>query len=248
MIEVEHVSKRYGPTLAVNDVSFRIDRGEIVGFLGPNGAGKSTLLKMMSTWLPPTAGTIRIAGFDVEREPLAVRRSLAYLPEHNALYDGMRVDRFLRFVGKARGLSGADLATRIDWAVNACSLQEVYGKRVNQCSKGYRQRIGVGAALLHNPPVILLDEPTHGLDPLQVVAFLEFIQSLSDGRAILFSSHILSEVVALSERLLIINHGNLLADCPLDALKERAAAEGQTLEDTVLDIVRGEATARRERA
>jgi len=128
--------------------------------------------------------------------------------------------------------------------VTACSLQEVYGKRVNQCSKGFRQRIGVGAALLHNPPVILLDEPTHGLDPLQVVAFLEFIESLSEGRAILFSSHILSEVVAISRRLLIINHGNLLADSPLDDLRERASASGEPLEDVVLDIVRGKELAR----
>lgn len=239
MIEVDHVSKRYGPTLAVADVSFRIARGEIVGFLGPNGAGKSTLLKMMSTWLPPTSGAIRIAGFDVEREPLAVRRSLGYLPEHNALYEGMRVDRFLAFVGKARGLRGGELAARIDWAVQACSLQEVFGKRVNQCSKGFRQRIGVGAALLHNPPVILLDEPTHGLDPLQVVAFLEFIASLSEGRAILFSSHILSEVVAISQRLLIINHGRLLADAPLVELRGRASEAGQEIEVAVLDIVRG---------
>ncbi|MEM7306498.1 MAG: ATP-binding cassette domain-containing protein [Planctomycetota bacterium] len=238
MIEVQNVSKRYGPTLAVDGVSFQIERGEIVGFLGPNGAGKSTLLKMMSTWLPPTSGTIRIAGFDVTSQPLAVRRSLGYLPEHNALYDGMRVDRFLNFVGKARGLGGGHLRERIDWAVNACSLQAVVGKRVNQCSKGFRQRIGVGASLLHNPPVILLDEPTHGLDPLQVVAFLEFIQSLSEGRAILFSSHILSEVVAISQRLLIINHGNLLADSKLDELRSRAAGEGQSLEDTVLDIVK----------
>jgi ABC-2 type transport system ATP-binding protein len=239
MIRVQNAVRRYGDFAAVDQVSFEIAAGEIVGFLGPNGAGKSTLLKMMSTWLPPTSGAIRIAGFDVVREPLAVRRSLGYLPEHNSLYEGMRVDRFLDFVGKARGLGGAELAARVDWAVTACSLQEVFGKRVNQCSKGYRQRIGVGAALLHNPPVILLDEPTHGLDPLQVVAFLEFIESLSEGRAILFSSHILSEVTAISRRLLIINHGNLLADSPLDELKERAKADGAVLEDTVLDIVRG---------
>ena len=244
MIEVDHATKRYGPTLAVDDVSFRIGRGEIVGFLGPNGAGKSTLLKMMSTWLPPTSGTIRIGGFDVEREPLAVRRSLGYLPEHNALYEGMRVDRFLAFVGKARGLSGGELAARIDWAVQACALQEVFGKRVNQCSKGYRQRIGVGASLLHNPPVILLDEPTHGLDPLQVVAFLDFIESLAGDRAILFSSHILSEVVAISQRLLIINHGKLLADAPLAELRGRASGAGQAIEETVLDIVRGGAPVR----
>jgi len=244
MIEVDHATKRYGRTLAVDDVSFRIGRGEIVGFLGPNGAGKSTLLKMMSTWLPPTSGTIKIGGFDVGREPLAVRRSLGYLPEHNALYEGMRVDRFLAFVGKARGLAGGELAARIDWAVQACSLQEVFGKRVNQCSKGYRQRIGVGASLLHNPPVILLDEPTHGLDPLQVVAFLDFIESLAGDRAILFSSHILSEVVAISQRLLIINHGKLLADAPLEELRGRANGAGQAIEETVLDIVRGGAVVR----
>jgi ABC-2 type transport system ATP-binding protein len=238
MIEVAHVTKRYGATLAVDDVSFRIQRGEIVGFLGPNGAGKSTLLKMMSTWLPPSAGEIRIAGFDALREPLAVRRSLGYLPEHNALYEGMRVDRFLAFVGKARGLSGHELAERTDWAVSACALEAVLKKRVQQCSKGYRQRIGVAAALLHNPQVILLDEPTHGLDPLQVVAFLEFVKSLSEGRAILFSSHILSEVVAISERILIINHGKLLADAPVENLRARAQAAGKGLEEAVLDVVR----------
>ncbi len=238
MIQVDHVTKHYGPTVAVDDVSFSIEEGEIVGFLGPNGAGKSTLLKMMCTWLPPTAGRISIAGHDVAMEPLAVRRSLGYLPEHNALYDGMRVDRFLQFIGKARGLRGGELSERVGWSVEACGLQEVYGKRVNQCSKGFRQRIGVAASLLHNPRVILLDEPTHGLDPLQVVAFLEFIQSLAEGRAILFSSHILSEVVAISERLLIINHGKLLADSPLVDLKARAAEKGQELEETVLDIVR----------
>lgn len=240
MIRVDHATKRYGPTLAVDDVSFEIGRGEIVGFLGPNGAGKSTLLKMMSTWLPPTAGTIEIAGHDVRRAPLAVRRSLGYLPEHNALYDGMRVDRYLAFVGKARGLRGAHLKERIAWAVDACSLQAVYGKRVNQCSKGYRQRIGLAGALLHDPAVILLDEPTHGLDPLQVVAFLEFVKSLAEGRAILFSNHILSEVVAISERLLIINHGKLLADTRLEDLRARAAESGKDLEQTVLDIVRAD--------
>lgn len=237
MIEVENVTKHYGSTRAVSDVSFRVGSGEVVGFLGPNGAGKSTLLKMMSTWLPPTAGTIRIAGFDVEREPLAVRRSLGYLPEHNALYEGMRVDRFLAFVGKARGLRGAALRDRIDWAVDACSLEEVYAKRVSHCSKGYRQRIGVGAALLHDPSVILLDEPTHGLDPLQVAAFLAFVRSLSENRAILFSSHVLSEVVSVSGRLLIISYGRLLADTPLATLREGAREKEQDLEQAVLEIV-----------
>ncbi|MFT5287567.1 MAG: ABC-2 type transport system ATP-binding protein [Planctomycetota bacterium] len=240
MIRVENVSKRYGSTLAVDSVSFQVGPGEIVGFLGPNGAGKSTLLKMMSTWLPPTKGTITIAGHDVVGSPLSVRRSLGYLPEHNALYDGMRVDRFLEFMGKARGLKGALLKERIEWAVDKCSLQAVVGKRVSQCSKGFRQRIGVGSALLHNPPVILLDEPTHGLDPLQVVAFREFLQGLSEGRAILFSSHVLAEVTAISDRLLVINHGKLLCDASLEQLSIRAQSNGVDLEQTVLEIVRSE--------
>ncbi len=245
MIRVDNVSKRYGSALAVDSVSFEIGPGEIVGFLGPNGAGKSTLLKMMSTWLPPTSGSISIAGHDVVKAPLSVRRSLGYLPEHNALYEGMRVDRYLDFMGKARGLGGGLLKERIEWAVDKCSLGDVIRKRVSQCSKGFRQRIGVGSALLHNPPVILLDEPTHGLDPLQVVAFREFLQSLSEGRAILFSSHILAEVVAISERLLIINRGKLLCDSSLDELRASAKKKGAELEQAVLEIVRAEGGASR---
>jgi ABC-2 type transport system ATP-binding protein len=241
MIDVEHVTKRYGPTLAVDDVSCAIAAGEIVGFLGPNGAGKSTLLKMISTWLPPTAGTIRVAGFDVVREPLAVRRHLGYLTEHNALYDTMKVERFLRFAGEARGLRDERLEERLAWVVDACSLQEVWSKRVQQCSKGFRQRIGLASALLHDPPVILLDEPTHGLDPLQVAAFLDFVRELAPDRAILFSSHVLSEVVAVSHRLLVIHHGRLLVDDRVDTLRERAP-EGD-LEAHLLDVVRSASAA-----
>jgi len=237
MIEVDHVSKHYGAVRAVDDVSCRLGAGEIVGFLGPNGAGKSTLLKMMCTWLPPTAGRITVDGHDTVREPLAVRRTLGYLTEHNALYDGMRVDRFLRFCGRTRGLSGSRLAERLDWAVQACTLQPVLGKRVHQCSKGFRQRIGVAAALLHDPKVILLDEPTHGLDPLQVVAFRDFIRGLRPGRAILFSSHILNEVVTISDRVLMMNNGMLLADVPVPELQQRAAERGTDVERVILDIV-----------
>jgi len=237
MIEVDHAIKDYGPVRAVDDVSFRIGAGEIVGFLGPNGAGKSTLLKLMCTWLAPTAGRVAIDGHDTVKEPLAVRRVLGYLTEHNALYDGMRVDRFLRFCGGTRGLAGARLAERLDWAVQACSLQAVLGKRVNQCSKGFRQRIGVAAALLHDPKVILLDEPTHGLDPLQVVAFRDFIRTLRPGRAILFSSHILNEVVTISDRVLMMNYGKLLADVPVSELQAKATESGAGVERVILDIV-----------
>ncbi len=237
MIDVQEVTRRYGQTLAADRVSFQVATGEIVGFLGPNGAGKSTVLKMISTWLPPTTGTVAVAGHDVQRQSLAVRRTLGYLPEHNAMYETMRVDRFLRFMGEIRSMSGGYLASRIEWVVDKCTLADVMRKRVNQCSKGYRQRIGLAAALLHDPKVILLDEPTHGLDPLQVVAFRDFIQELRPGRAILFSSHILAEVMAICERLLIINHGKLLADATVAELRAEAERDDCTLEQAVLKIV-----------
>ena len=237
MIRVENVSKRYGTTLAVDGVSFSIERGEIVGFLGPNGAGKSTLLKIISTWLPPTAGRVSVAGIDTATDPLGVRRVLGYLPEHNALYEGMRVERFLRFIARTRGLSGAQLEERLRWVVDRCQLEEVWAKRVQECSKGFRQRIGLAAAIVHDPPVVLLDEPTHGLDPLQVQGFLGFVREMSEERAILFSSHVLSEVVQVSQRLLIINRGRLLYDGSLDRLR----ADGADVESAVLGIVRGEA-------
>lgn len=237
MISVRNVSKRYGSTLAVNDVSFDVAAGEIVGFLGPNGAGKSTVLKMISTWLKPTKGSVSVAGHDVRREPLAVRRTLGYLPEHNAMYETMRVHRFLQFMGRVRGMHGEHLKQRLAWAIDACTLKDVLAKRINQCSKGYRQRIGLAASLLHDPNVILLDEPTHGLDPLQVVAFREFITTLRPNRAILFSSHILAEVLAICQRVLIINHGMLLADTTVDALRTQAERERCSMEQTVLNIV-----------
>jgi ABC-2 type transport system ATP-binding protein len=243
MIAVEHVTKRYGAHTAVADVSFAIGAGEVVGFLGPNGAGKSTLLKMLSTWLLPSEGRIAIDGHDTVQQPLAVRRSLGYLTEHNALWDGMRVDRFLRFMGRARGLTGARLAERTAWVVQACTLESVLRKRLSECSKGFRQRIGVAAALIHDPRVILLDEPTHGLDPLQVVAFREFIRSIAPGRAVLFSSHIVSEVLSISDRVLVIQQGRLIADTPVPEIKARARSSGQDVEQVVLDIVRQAAPA-----
>ncbi len=238
MIQVEHVTRRYGATLAVDDVSFEVRRGEVVGFLGPNGAGKSTVLKMLSTWLPPDSGRISVAGHDVALEPLAVRRSIGYLPEHNALYDSMRVDRFLRFMGRMHGLGAERLAGRLAWVVEACQLSSVLGKRIQHCSKGFRQRIGLAAALLHDPAVILLDEPTHGLDPLQVALFLEFVRELAREHAVLFSTHVLSEAAAVSDRLLVIHEGRILLDSPVEALRERASRAGRTIEGELLELVR----------
>lgn len=238
MIQVENVTKKYGAVTAVDGVSFKLETSQITGFLGPNGAGKSTLLKMISTWLIPTAGRITVDGFDTQKEPLAVRRSLGYLPEHNALYDGMRVDRFLVFIAQAHGLSGARMKERIEWAVNACSIQPVLTKRCFQCSKGNRQRVGLAAALLHDPKVILLDEPTHGLDPLQVVKFREFLMQLREGRTIFFSSHILSEVLGISERVIVIQHGKLIHDGPVTELEKQARERKSDVETIILDTVR----------
>lgn len=236
MIRVEDVSKRYGDKLAVDRVSFQIRPGEVVGFLGPNGAGKSTLFKMISTFLEPTSGRIEVAGSDVRKDPLAVRTKLGYLAEHNALYETMRVDRYLSFVGRARGLARAELLDRIGWVAERCGLEPVLRNRVEQCSKGFRQRIGVAAALIHDPPAIVLDEPTHGLDPLQVVAFRDFVRGLSAGRSIVFSSHIVGEVREISDRLLVIHHGRLLADRAVRELEGEAAEQGLTFEERVLAI------------
>lgn len=241
MIRLEHVTKRYGATLAVDDVSFSVERGEVVGFLGPNGAGKSTVLRMLSTWLAPDAGTVTVAGHDARMEPLAVRRSLGYLPEHNALYETMRVDRFLAFVGKMNGLGGARLLERARWVVEKCQLETVLAKKIQHCSKGYRQRVGVAAALIHDPPVVLLDEPTHGLDPLQVALFLEFVRGLAKEHAVLFSTHILSEAAAVADRLLVIQQGKLILDAPVATVRSEAGAAGRTLEDEILARVRGSA-------
>jgi ABC-2 type transport system ATP-binding protein len=237
MIQLEAVTKLYAGVPAVEGVSFEVQPGEVVGFLGPNGAGKSTILKILSTWIRPSSGRARVAGFDVAAEPLAVREVLGYLPEHNPLYEGMRVDELLVFAARAHGLAKGRVQERLEWAVSSLSLQDVVKKRVSQCSKGYRQRIGLAAALIHDPQVILLDEPTHGLDPLQVVAFRQFVHGLAPGRAILFSSHVLAEVAAICERLLLLHHGRLIAAARTADLLAEAAGQGSDLERVVLSLV-----------
>jgi ABC-2 type transport system ATP-binding protein len=239
MIEVRDLTKRFGAIVAVDRVSFEVRPGEVVGFLGPNGAGKSTLLRLLTTYLTPDEGRVRIAGHDTQSAPLEVRAAIGALTEHNALYEDMRVDRWLDFAGRARGLRGPVLAERRRWVVERCELEAVLTRRIQACSKGYRQRIGLAAALIHDPPVLVLDEPTHGLDPLQVVAFRDFVAALAPGRAILFSSHIVAEVAEISARLLVIHRGRLVADAPVAELRARAAAAGHTLEAEVLQRIRG---------
>ena len=231
MITVENVTKNYGQLTAVDNVSFTIDRNEIVGFVGPNGAGKSTMLKMLSTYIYPTAGTISVAGADVVTKPLAVRRNIGYLAGDTPLYREMQVDEFLRFIAKARGLAGSELTTHYERTVDLCGIGSVLAQRIAQCSTGFRQRIGLASALIHDPPVLLLDEPTHGFDPLQVIAFREMLGNLKAGRAILFSTHIVPDVEAISDRVLIIHQGKLLGDGTIVELGSESGMPGATLEE-----------------
>ena len=238
MIDVKAVAKWYGAIKAVENITFSLIPGEIVGFVGPNGAGKSTVLKMLSTYLFPTEGTISIAGQDAVQHPLSARRKIGYLSGDTPLYQAMRVDKFLRFCGSARGLHGKHLQKNLDWVVDICGLDEHFYKRINQCSTGFRQRIGLGSALIHDPPILLLDEPTHGFDPLQVLAFRDLLRSLSPNRVILFSSHIIQEVSALSDRVLIINNGRLLADGRPEDLARKTGLPIDGLEAIFTHLIR----------
>jgi ABC-2 type transport system ATP-binding protein len=238
MISVESVTKRFGRITAVDNVSLSLGRDEIVGFVGPNGAGKSTLLKMLATYLYPTSGRLSVDGVDVVARPLEARRRIGYLSGDTPLYQEMRADRFLAFIGRAQGLRGSALKQRLEWVVDACGLEEALAKRVKECSTGYRKRLGLAAALVHDPGVILLDEPTHGLDPLQVVSFRELLKRLRPGRTILLSSHVISEVASLCDRLLIIHRGVLLGAGKMQELCKREELAENDLEGLFLRLVR----------
>ncbi len=238
MIRIESVTKRYGNLTAVNDITCGVDKNEIVGFVGPNGAGKSTTLKMLSTYIHPTAGRIAVDGLDVVEHPLATRRKIGYLAGDTPLYQDMRVDKFLRFIGQARGLRGEQLRQCFDATVELCDIESVLLQRVNQCSTGFRQRIGLATALIHDPPILLLDEPTHGFDPLQVLAFRDMLQALKPNRATLFSTHIIADVEAISDRVLIIHQGKLMGDGRVDDLAQQAGIPGASLEEIFAHLVR----------
>lgn len=238
MIKVKSVSKWYGAVKAVEDISFELSPNEIIGFVGPNGAGKSTMLKMLATYLLPTEGSILVSDLNVVEHPLSVRRLIGYLSGDTPLYQTMRVDKFLIFCGKARGLNGEELKKNLSWVIEICGLTPHLYKRVNQCSTGFRQRIGLAASLIHNPPILLLDEPTHGFDPLQVQAFRELLHGLKNNRVILFSSHIIQEVATLSDRVLIINNGQLLGDGRLPDLAQKTGQNKDDLEAIFTHLVR----------
>jgi ABC-2 type transport system ATP-binding protein len=228
-IRVLDLSKVYSqsggqPQRAVDAISFSAQPGEIVGFLGPNGAGKSTTMKIATGYLPPSSGTVEVNGFDVRTQSMDVRRSVGYLPEHNPLYLDLYVKEYLRFAGSLHGLSGADLTQRINAIIDRVGLGREQQKRIGQLSKGYRQRVGLAQAMLHNPPVLILDEPTTGLDPNQLTEIRQVIRDAGRDKTVLFSTHIMQEVEALCDRVVIINRGQIVVDSPLSQL--RASAGG----------------------
>jgi ABC-2 type transport system ATP-binding protein len=225
MIEASGLSKYYGPFVAIKDVTFSIPEGQIVSFLGPNGAGKSTTMKILAGYLAASAGTARIAGFDMTVERLEGARQLGYLPENGPLYNDMTPLELLNFFGQARELSPAQMKSRIDVVVKQCSLGAVLEKPIGKLSRGYRQRVGLAQALLHDPAVLIMDEPTAGLDPNQIRDFRENIKVLGKTKTVLISTHILQEVEAVADRVILINDGRILFDGTPFALREGGSLE-----------------------
>jgi ABC-2 type transport system ATP-binding protein len=219
-IEVKNLLKQFGEQKAVNHVSFTVNKGEIVGFLGPNGAGKSTTMKMITGYLEPDAGDITVSGIDVKKDPLAVKKKIGYLPESNALYYDMYVKEYLDFVADVHGVARKKEA--IQHVIEQVGLTPESRKRVGQLSKGFKQRVGLAAALLHDPEVLILDEPTSGLDPNQIVEIRNVIKEQGRNKLVLFSSHILQEVEAICDRVIIINKGKIVADDRLQNLQQRS--------------------------
>lgn len=231
MIKVEHLTKRYGDLLAVDDLSFNIDDGHIYGFLGPNGAGKSTTMNIMAGCLSPTAGSVSVDGFDIIQQSLDAKRRIGYLPEQPPLYMNETPLEYLQFVGEAKGLRGDVLKAQVADAVERTGLENVKTRLISTLSKGYKQRVGIAQAILGNPGTIILDEPTVGLDPIQIIEIRSLIKELGKKHSVIFSSHILSEVRAICESVLIISHGRLAAE--MDAGKE-------DLEAVFVELARGE--------
>ncbi|HVR60416.1 MAG TPA: ATP-binding cassette domain-containing protein [Polyangia bacterium] len=221
MIEVENLTKDYGPTRAVDKVTFAVHKGEVLGFLGPNGAGKSTTMKMLTCFLAPTAGRARVAGFDVYDQSLQVRQKIGYLPEDTPIYRDMTVREYLQFAAEMRGMDETAAEARIREIGGRCGLAEVAGKLVGELSKGYRQRVGLAQAMLHDPDILILDEPTSGLDPNQIVEIRSLIKEIGREKTVILSTHILPEVQATCSRIVIISGGRLVADGTPEALRAR---------------------------
>jgi ABC-2 type transport system ATP-binding protein len=254
MIEVKNLTKAYGNFVAVKGISFKAERGQILGFLGPNGAGKTTTMRIITGFMPATTGTVVIDGLDIFSNSLAARRRIGYLPETPPLYSDMRVETYLRFVAKLRGVRRSALDDAVDHVVTVCGLTEMAQRICGQLSKGYRQRVGVAQALIHDPPVLVLDEPTIGLDPRQIHEIRELIRGLSDERTIVLSTHILPEVSQICDKVVIINDGRVvleeqISEIPagtsleevfLNAIAHEGHLEGATAEETLEEVAAGQ--------
>lgn len=229
MIEAKSLTMHYGATRAVENVSFSVGQGEILGLLGPNGAGKSTIMNILTTQIVPTSGTASVNGCDILDEPIEVRGNTGYLPENVPLYMDMEVGEYLRFVAEGRGLEGSMLRQRMDWVIEKCAIKPMLKRLIAQLSKGYRQRVGLAQALVHDPKVLVLDEPTTGLDPLQIIGIRALVKELAAEKTIIVSTHILQEVEAISDRIIIINEGRIIANGTQSELQQTAGRAGRRI-------------------
>lgn len=233
MIEVENLTKNYGSFRALEDISFRIEKGEVVGFLGPNGAGKTTTMRILTCFMPASSGRATVAGYDVFKESLDVRKRIGYLPENIPLYPEMTVSKYLKYISKIKGLPRNRRADRLDLAVEACGLTERRNQIIGQLSKGYRQRVGLAQALIHDPDVMIFDEPTSGLDPRQIIEIRELIKELGKEHTIILSTHILPEASMTCERLIVINEGRIAGDVKLSEGKAISIDAGEHVESAL---------------
>ena len=236
MIEVSNLTKKYGEYSAVSELSFSAGKGEIVGFLGPNGAGKTTTIRMLATYLPPTSGTARIAGFDIIEQADQVRKRIGYLPETPPLYTEMTVREYLHFVGEIKGVPKKALRGKVDEVMERCFITDVRGKLCQHLSRGYRQRVGLAQAIIHDPEVIILDEPTSGLDPRQIIEIRRLIKSLGESHTVILSTHILPEVSMVCSRVVIINRGQIVMESDIQKLTREKSLEQIFLESVSQEI------------
>jgi ABC-2 type transport system ATP-binding protein len=236
MIKVEGLTKRYARTVAVDNISFEVEKGQIVGFLGPNGAGKTTTMRVLTCFLPPTSGKANVAGYDVLENPMEVKKRIGYLPETPPVYPEMEVAEYLNFTGQLKGISSGDIKRRVDEVLGRCAIGDVRSKLIGKLSKGYRQRVGLAQAIIHNPDVLILDEPTSGLDPKQIIEIRELLKSLAGDHTIILSTHILSEVEHSCERVIIISRGKLVAiDSVANLTNRLRGSEAVALEVDISD-------------
>ena len=234
MIEVEGLTKRYGSFTAVDNITFRVEKGQILGFLGPNGAGKTTTMRILTSYLPPSEGSARVEGFDVRTEPMEVKRRIGYLPESPPVYNDMTVKEYVTFCAQLKGVPGPDVAAAADRTMERCGLENRGRQLIGTLSKGYRQRVGLAQALVHNPPVLILDEPTSGLDPVQIIEIRKLIRDLADDHTVILSTHILPEVSVTCQAVAIIHEGKIRL---ADTLENLSKAGAESLEDTFLRVI-----------